>query len=71
MKIPTFEPIQAGTTYSPQFKTDWLANFGFKYLKQNMIENAATGATSDLHSYHPIAGYAAAAEFGKGTDGRY
>lgn len=71
MKIPTFEPIQAGTTYSPQFKTDWLANFGFKYLKQNMIENAATGATSDLHSYHPISGYAAAAEFGKGKDGRY
>ena len=71
LKAPTFEPIQAGTTYSPQFKTDWLANFGFKYLKQNMIENAATGATSELHSYHPIAGYAAAAEFGKGQDGRY
>ena len=70
-KAPTFKPVQAGTTYSPQFKTDWLANFGFKYLKQNMIENAATGAKSDLHSYHPIAGYAAASEFGKGKDGRY
>ena len=70
-KAPTFTPIQAGTTYAPQFKTDWLANFGFKYLKQNMIENAATGATSELHSYHPIAGYAAGAEFGKGKDGRY
>lgn len=71
MVHPTFTPIQAGTTYAPQFKTDWLANFGFKYLKQNMIENAATGATSELHSYHPIAGYAAGAEFGKGKDGRY
>lgn len=68
---PKVSPFQKGTTYSPQYKPDWLANFGFKYLKQNLIENAATGSTSELHQYHPIPGYAAAAEFGKGQNGRY
>ena len=70
-KAPTFTPFQKGTTYAPQYKHDWLANFGFKYLKQNLIENAATGAHSELHQYHPIPGYAAGAEFGKGKNGRY
>jgi DNA-directed RNA polymerase subunit beta' len=68
---PKFTPFQKGTTYSPQYKPDWLANFGFKYLKQNLVENAATGSTSELHQYHPIPGYAAAADFGKGQNGRY
>ena len=68
---PTFIPFQKGTTYAPQAKPDWLANFGFKYLKQNLIENAATGSKSELHQYHPIPSYAAASEFGEGKDGRY
>lgn len=70
-KPPTYTPFQKGTTYAPQYRPDWLANFGFKYLKQNLIENAATGSVSEMHQYHPIPGYAAAANFGKGRDGRY
>ena len=71
LKAPKLSPIQKGTTQSPQEKPDWLANFGFKYLKKNLIENAATGAKSDIHSYHPVAGYAVGREFGMGRDGRY
>lgn len=70
-QAPTFKPIQRGTTYAPQDKPDFLANFAFKYLKKNIIENAALGAKSDVHSYHPVPGYAAATQFGKGKDGRY
>lgn len=68
---PKFTPFQKGTTYAPQYKPDWLANFGFKYLKQNLIDNAASGSRSELHQYHPIPGYAAGATFGEGKDGKY
>ena len=70
-KAPKLSPVQSGTTRSPQEKPDWLANFGFKYLKQNLIENAATGVKSDIHSYHPVPGYAVGTEFGTGANGRY
>lgn len=68
---PTFTPYQKGTTEAAQRKPDWLANFGFKFLKKNIIENAATGVTSMQHGYHPVAGYAMSDEFGKGKDGKY
>jgi hypothetical protein len=35
------------------------------------MDNAAMGVKSQLHSYHPVAGYSAAFEFGQGTNGRY
>lgn len=70
-KPPTLKPVQSGTTQSPQEKPDWLANFGFKYLKKNLVENAATGVKSDIHSYHPVPGYAVGTEFGLGHQGRY
>jgi DNA-directed RNA polymerase subunit beta' len=70
-KPPHFVPVQRGTTYAPQQRPDWLANFGFKYLSKTLLENVARGSKSELHSYHPVPGYAAAAEFGKGKDGRY
>ena len=68
---PKFHPVQRGTTWAPQDKPDFLANLGFKYLKKNLVENAAMGVGSSLHSYHPVAGYVAAREFGEGKDGRY
>lgn len=70
-RAPKFVPFQKGTNKAPTYKKDWLANFGFKYLKGELIENAATRATSPLHSYHPIPSYARGAEFGRGTNGRY
>ena len=70
-KPPKYKPIQKGTTYAPQAKPDFLANFAFKYLKKNIIENAATGSRSELSSYHPVASYAAATRFGQGQDGKY
>ena len=70
-KPPTYVPFQKGTNKAPTFKKDWLANFGFKYLKGELIENAATNAKSPLHSYHPIGAYARGVSFGKGESGRY
>ena len=68
---PTFIPFQKGTNKAPTYKKDWLANFGFKYLKGELIENAATNAKSPIHSYHPIGAYARGATFGKGQNGQY
>jgi DNA-directed RNA polymerase subunit beta' len=68
---PKFHVIQKGTTYAPQDKPDWLANFGFKYLKRTLLDNAATGAVSPYHSYHPVGAYATAKDFGKTRDGKY
>ena len=70
-QVPKYHPVQRGTTWAPQDKPDFLANLGFKYLKKNLVENAAMGVGSNLHSYHPVAGYVAAREFGNGKDGRY
>ena len=70
-KAPKFVPFQKGTNKAPTYKRDWLANFGFKYLKGELIENAATHATSPLHSYHPIPSYARGIGFGRGEDGKY
>lgn len=70
-KAPEFVPMQKGTNMAPTYKHDWLGNFGFKYLKGGLIENAATGSKSPLHSYHPIASYARGVTFGKGPNGQY
>ncbi len=70
-KAPKYVPFQKGTNKSPTYKRDWLANFGFKYLKGELIENAATRSSSPLHSYHPIPAYARGATFGKGESGKY
>ena len=71
LKPPVAVPIQRGTSRGANYKSDWLANYGFKYLKGELIENAATGATSNLHSYHPLAAYARGAHFGQGLNGQY
>lgn len=69
--LPKFSPIQKGTTWAPQDKKDWMANFGFKYLKTNLIENAAMGVSSKVHGYHPVASYAVGNEFGDSSSGKY
>lgn len=68
---PKYHVIQKGTTYAPQDKPDWLANFGFKYLKRTLLDNAATGALSPFHSYHPVGSYAVGKDFGKTDKGKY
>lgn len=70
-KAPTFVPVQRGTNKAPTLKKDWLGTFGFKYLKGELIENAATGVTNPKHSYHPIGSYARGVGFGKGENGKY
>lgn len=70
-KPPVFEPIQKGTNKAPTFKSDWLTNFGFRYLKQKLIDNAATFSKSKKHQYNPIGPYVRGITFGKGENGKY
>jgi len=70
-KKPVYHPIQSGTNKSPTFKNDWLDNFGFKFLKQKLIDNAATFSKSPKKQYNPIAPYARGVGFGKGENGKY
>lgn len=70
-KKPEFVPFQKGTIKAPMYKSDWLSNFGFKYLKQKLVDNAATFSTSMKHQYNPIGPYVRGVGFGKGDNGKY
>lgn len=46
---------------------DWMARLNFQRLKQTVLEGAAKGWKTDLHSSNPFPAYAHGAEFGRGT----
>jgi DNA-directed RNA polymerase subunit beta' len=68
---PHFEFITRPVTRTPLLDPDWMARLSHRYLKENLLKGAHTGATSDLHSTHPVSAYAHGAEFGEGHQGRY
>lgn len=68
---PMFEFITRPVTRTPLLDPDWMARLSHRYLKENLLKGAHTGATSDLHSTHPVPAYAHGAEFGEGYQGRY
>jgi DNA-directed RNA polymerase subunit beta' len=70
-KPATIVPVVVGTERGAIHKEDWLSNLGFRYLKENLLDNVATGATANIHSFNPIPAYIYGAEFGKGTDGKF
>jgi len=43
---------------------DWMAKMQHVRLHNTLLESAATGGRSDIHSLHPIPGMAYGAEFG-------
>jgi hypothetical protein len=62
------ESVLKGVQMLPlELQTDWLARMNVGYLRKGLIDAAAEGWTSNIHSEHPIPGMAYAKEFGVGT----
>lgn len=68
---PHFEFVTRPVPRTPLMDPDWMARLSHRYLKENLLKGAHSGATSDLHSTHPVPAYAHGAEFGDGYQGRY
>ena len=45
-------------------REDWMAKLQHQHLRDTILDAAATGGVSDLHSTHPVPGLAYGAEFG-------
>lgn len=65
------EPYGIGTERGALIKDDWMSNLGFRFLKNTLLDNVATGAKADIHSWNPIPAYVYGAEFGKGVGGKF
>lgn len=65
------KPMLMGSERMALQRGDWMANLAFRFLGPTFRENAATGATSDIHGWNPYSAYAHGAEFGKGPGGRF
>jgi len=64
-----YKPILQGINMLPlELQTDWLARLQSKNLKDTILDAAAEGWKSSLHSTHPIPSMAYGKEFGTGTD---
>jgi DNA-directed RNA polymerase subunit beta' len=62
------EPLLKGTTVLPlEVQTDWLARMQSSRLKKTILDAAAEGWKSEIHSTHPIPGMAYGKHFGEGT----
>jgi hypothetical protein len=62
------EPILKGATVLPlEVQTDWLARMQSSRLKETVLDAAAEGWRSELHSTHPVPSMAYGKSFGTGT----
>ena len=64
------EPVGASPTMvsvvnTPEHVDDWMARLGSTYLQKRLLEDVHRGATSNVHSIHPIPGLAKGTEFGQ------
>lgn len=70
---PGHEPIEARPVLKGMaqgildVQEDWLARLNFRRLKETIMEGAAKGWKTNLHSTNPVPAYAYGAEFGEGT----
>lgn len=76
-KVPIYEgdfrvrPIVKSITRNPLLDPDWMGRMGHRYLKKTLLESAAEGSVSSIHSTHPIPAYVFGAEFGQGPSGKF
>lgn len=59
------DPLMLSVVRTPEFSGDWMARLGTSYVKSRLLEDAQTGATSNVHGIHPIPGIAKGTEFGE------
>jgi DNA-directed RNA polymerase subunit beta' len=68
-RIIKHEPILDGVDILPlDMQEDWIARLQSRNLRDTVVNAAAEGWRSMLHSTHPIPGMAYGKEFGKGTE---
>lgn len=67
---PPFDPYLLSLREVPQEEKDWMAQLGSSYLKSNLLANAHIGATSEIHSTHPVPGIARGVELGNVPKGK-
>jgi DNA-directed RNA polymerase subunit beta' len=63
-------PFLTGLKRVPIMRDDWMAQMGYRELKQAIVGGAAAGKESDIHGYSPIPAFAYGAEFGEAPDGK-
>lgn len=70
-KLPVeHKPVLMGVNLLPlAANEDWMAVLNHQKLRGTLKQNAALGAVSHLHGYHPVPGLAYGAEFGKPLPG--
>jgi DNA-directed RNA polymerase subunit beta' len=63
-----YDPLLQGVEHLPlDLQEDWIARLQSRDLRKTVLDAAAEGWKSEIHSTHPIPGMAYAKEFGKGT----
>lgn len=68
---PKISFVMQPITSNPLLNPNWLARMGHRKLKTTALEAAHFGESADIHSTHPVPGFAYGTEFGKGPGGRY
>jgi hypothetical protein len=58
-------PILKSTERLPSEKKNWMAQIGYRYIKDTLTEGASQGWKSDTQGINPIPAYAFGATFGK------
>jgi len=65
-----YDPLLQGVKHLPvEMQTDWIARLQSRQLEKTLLDAAAEGWKSEVHSTHPIPGMAYGAEFGQGLPG--
>jgi len=70
-RIPRVSFVMKSFVMNPMLDNDWMARLAHRFLKGSIQQSAHVGASSDLHSTHPVPAYAYGAEFRHGPAGTY
>jgi hypothetical protein len=64
-----YDPLMQGVKHLPtEIQEDWIARLQSRDLKKTILDAAAEGWKSKIHSTHPIPGMAYGKDFGKGLE---
>jgi len=64
------QPFMLGTERAALHKNDWLSNMGFRFVKNQLLDNIGIMKGTNLHSYDPIPSYVSG-NFGFSEGGRF
>ena len=64
------QPFLTGVTGIPYLRQDWLAQMGYRHLRDAIVGGATMGHESDIHGYSPVPAFTYGAEFGAAPNRR-